>query len=149
MANLFKKDIFTKIELFRLLTECLILNLHFFDRYAFQFWGSADRNVFMDNLYTEISCGLVEIIENPHKIEETMKLFYNMYQKRQKIYAQCDIVAEKNEKGGYTLSNTVGWKLAEILTDTDAILCGGPATLVISQNYVQTAKFLKMKDFFS
>jgi hypothetical protein len=150
MANIFKDEIFLKHKSFELFLESVFLNLHFFDRLAFQYIGSDNRNIFMNDLYTETSCSIVEIIANPDTIalDDAMVTFYQMYQNRQKVYANCDIIPEKNNIGGFNIKNTVGWKLAEGLSGEDAIFYGVQANIVISRYFLAIAKFLKEENFF-
>jgi hypothetical protein len=119
-AGLVRESVLPSEDMGTLLFEYVVIELHLIDRTAFEQLGAERRSWLMDPLGQEVADRLSASSNGDvAAVCEILGRFPEMYNARINAYASLDIVAQPDERGGYNLTNTIGWKFAEILGQGD------------------------------
>ncbi|MFL5245356.1 MAG: hypothetical protein ACJ8FY_24945 [Gemmataceae bacterium] len=99
--------------------ECLIGNLHYVDRLAFDILGGdPKRNWFFDPLIKESIERIGACYPDDSAAQVVSDVVCGLLKKRSKEYATLDRCPMPNEHGGYAISHSFSYKLSEYVIGT-------------------------------
>jgi hypothetical protein len=126
--------------------EALAIDMHFTDRIAFRELGDEHRKWFSNPLVEEVIARLATRFDNSEDAREQEIWFIDLYNKRMSQYAHAEFVSEPNEKGGYNVMNSVGWKLAENLGVADGLITEMAVHAFVATRAIEIWKLLELEN---